>query len=205
MTFQPLIAVIHEVEATCWYGQGSRQKSSIQLQAIGEAFLPPVPSARLLLPGSQGLSAPPPPILAPPHRAPPASPSTQALPFLCLPSCHNCFPWGHMPSRDCLSGAPEGFLQNCPISAPAKCAQLVVSIRHKRPEDQDAEGLQKVLHFGYVAVGCTAERQIKLYNPSVVCTGQGKRVAGGERHDSGTPGLGALKIHPLFRIIQSLQ
>ncbi|XP_071475534.1 cilia- and flagella-associated protein 65 [Marmota flaviventris] len=84
VTFQPLMAVIHEVEATCWYGEGSKQKSSIQLQAT------------------------------------------------------------------------------------AKCAQLVVSIRHKRPEDQDAEGSQKVLHFGCVAVGCTAERQIRLYNPSVV-------------------------------------
>ncbi|MBZ3880635.1 Coiled-coil domain-containing protein 108, partial [Sciurus carolinensis] len=84
VTFQPLIAVIHEVEATCWYGEGSKQKSSIQLQAV------------------------------------------------------------------------------------AKCTQLVVSIRHKRPEDQDTEGLQKVLHFGCVAVGCTAERQIKLYNPTMV-------------------------------------
>lgn len=56
-----------------------------------------------------------------------------------------------------------------PISAPGKCAQLLVSIRQKRPEDQDVEGSQKVLHFGSVAVGCTAERQIRLYNPSVVC------------------------------------
>ncbi|XP_008582718.1 PREDICTED: coiled-coil domain-containing protein 108 [Galeopterus variegatus] len=84
VTFHPLIAVIHEVQATCWYGEGSRQKSSIQLQAV------------------------------------------------------------------------------------AKCAQLLISIKHKRPEDQDAEGFQKVLHFGSVAVGCTAERQIKLYNPSLV-------------------------------------
>lgn len=43
-----------------------------------------------------------------------------------------------------------------------------MSIKQKRPEDQDAEGFQKVLHFGSVAVGCTAERQIKLYNPSMV-------------------------------------
>ncbi|XP_032492501.1 cilia- and flagella-associated protein 65 [Phocoena sinus] len=84
VTFQPLMAVIYNVQATCWYGEGSKQKSSIQLQAV------------------------------------------------------------------------------------AKCAQLLVSIRQKRPEDQDAEGIQKVLHFGSVAVGCTAERQIKLYNPSVV-------------------------------------
>uniref|UniRef100_A0A8C0WEE3 Cilia and flagella associated protein 65 n=1 Tax=Castor canadensis TaxID=51338 RepID=A0A8C0WEE3_CASCN len=84
VTFQPLIAVTYDVEATCWYGKGSKQKSSIQLQAVG------------------------------------------------------------------------------------KCAQLLVSIKHKRPEDQDVEGFQKVLHFGSVAVGCTAERQIKLYNPSAV-------------------------------------
>nr|KAF6336290.1 cilia and flagella associated protein 65 [Myotis myotis] len=82
VTFQPLMAIIYEVQATCWYGEGSKQKSSIQLQAAG------------------------------------------------------------------------------------KCAQLLVSI--KGPEDQDVEGFQKVLHFGSVAVGCTAERQIKLYNPSVV-------------------------------------
>lgn len=31
------------------------------------------------------------------------------------------------------------------------------------------EGAQKVLHFGSVAVGCTAERQIRLYNPLMVC------------------------------------
>ncbi|XP_023366136.1 cilia- and flagella-associated protein 65 [Otolemur garnettii] len=84
VTFQPLIAGIHEVRATCWYGTGSQQKSSIQLQAV------------------------------------------------------------------------------------AKCTQLLVRIKRKQPEDQDAEGFQKVLHFGSVAVGCTMERQIKLYNPSVV-------------------------------------
>eukprot|EP00069_Balaena_mysticetus_P020997 bmy_13368T0 len=78
VTFQPLMAIIYDVQATCWYGEGSKQKSSIQLQAV------------------------------------------------------------------------------------AKCAQLLVSIKQKRPEDQDAEGVQKVLHFGSVAVGCTAERQIKL-------------------------------------------
>uniref|UniRef100_A0A8D0U5J0 Cilia and flagella associated protein 65 n=1 Tax=Sus scrofa TaxID=9823 RepID=A0A8D0U5J0_PIG len=82
VTFQPLMAVIHDVQATCWYGEGSKQKSSIQLRA--------------------------------------------------------------------------------------KCAQLLVSIKQKRPEDQEAEGFQKVLHFGSVAVGCTTERQIKLYNPSAV-------------------------------------
>uniref|UniRef100_G1RCR5 Cilia and flagella associated protein 65 n=1 Tax=Nomascus leucogenys TaxID=61853 RepID=G1RCR5_NOMLE len=84
VTFQPLTAVIHEVQATCWYGAGSRQRSSIQLQAV------------------------------------------------------------------------------------AKCAQLLVSIKHKCPEDQDAEGFQKLLYFGSVAVGCTSERQIRLHNPSAV-------------------------------------
>ncbi|XP_032134056.1 cilia- and flagella-associated protein 65 isoform X4 [Sapajus apella] len=84
VAFQPLIAVIHEVQATCWYGKGSQQRTSIQLQAV------------------------------------------------------------------------------------AKCAQLLVSIRHKRLEDQDTEGFQKLLHFGSVAVGCTLERQIRLHNPSAV-------------------------------------
>ncbi|XP_063646851.1 cilia- and flagella-associated protein 65 isoform X1 [Pan troglodytes] len=84
VTFQPLTAVIYEVQATCWYGAGSRQRSSIQLQAV------------------------------------------------------------------------------------AKCAQLLVSIKHKCPEDQDAEGFQKLLYFGSVAVGCTLERQIRLHNPSAV-------------------------------------
>ncbi|XP_060224626.1 cilia- and flagella-associated protein 65 [Meriones unguiculatus] len=84
VTFEPLVAVIHEVEALCWYGKGSRQKNSVQIQAAG------------------------------------------------------------------------------------KCTQLLVSIKHKQPEDQDPEGFQKLLHFGYVSVGSTAERQIRLYNPSAV-------------------------------------
>ncbi|XP_040609232.1 cilia- and flagella-associated protein 65 isoform X3 [Mesocricetus auratus] len=84
VTFQPLIAVVHEVEALCWYGKGAKQKNSIQIQAA------------------------------------------------------------------------------------AKCAQLLVSIKHKQPKDQDTEGFQKVVHFGSVAVGCTMERQIRLYNPSAV-------------------------------------
>ncbi|KAL1770997.1 coiled-coil domain-containing protein 108 isoform X1 [Sigmodon hispidus] len=84
VTFEPRAAVIHEVEALCWYGKSARQKNSILIQAA------------------------------------------------------------------------------------AKCAQLLVSIKHKQPKDQDMEGFQKVLHFGSVAVGCTVERQIKLYNPSVV-------------------------------------
>ncbi|KAM5267433.1 cilia- and flagella-associated protein 65 isoform 1-T1 [Hipposideros larvatus] len=84
VTFQPLLAVIYEGQATCWYGEKHQQKSSVRLRAT------------------------------------------------------------------------------------AKRAQLLVSIKQKRPEDQDVEGFQKVLHFGSVAVGCTAERQIRLYNPSVV-------------------------------------
>lgn len=84
VTFEPLIAVIHEVEALCWYGKSSKLKNSVHIQAV------------------------------------------------------------------------------------AKCAQLLVSIKHKQLEDQDPEGFQKVLHFGYVSVGCVAERQIRLYNPSAV-------------------------------------
>ncbi|XP_006496055.1 cilia- and flagella-associated protein 65 isoform X4 [Mus musculus] len=84
VTFEPLIAVIHEVEALCWYGKGNKQKNSINIQAA------------------------------------------------------------------------------------AKCAQLLVSIKHKGLEDQDQEGFQKVVHFGYVSVGSVAERQIRLYNPSAV-------------------------------------
>lgn len=61
-----------------------------------------------------------------------------------------------------------GFSPRAPISATAKCAQLLVSIKQKRPEDQDVEGFQKVLHFGSVAVGCTAERQIDL-TPHSMC------------------------------------
>lgn len=38
----------------------------------------------------------------------------------------------------------------------------------KQPEDQDTEGEQKVLHFDSITLGSTAERQIRLYNPSVV-------------------------------------
>lgn len=44
-----------------------------------------------------------------------------------------------------------------------------MSIKHKGLEDQDQEGFQKVVHFGYVSVGSVAERQIRLYNPSAVC------------------------------------
>lgn len=63
-----------------------------------------------------------------------------------------------------------------------------MSIKHKQSNDQDTEGFQKVLHFGSVSVGCTVERQIRLYNPSMVCTGKG--WASGNGQDSGTPSLG---------------
>lgn len=133
------------------------------------------------LPGSQSLSVPHYPTFLPglaPTVTPPASfppPSPAGFAFS-LPS---------LVSQMSVSlGTPtffEGLFslgpqrpwwvspQYAPISAPAKCAQLLVSIKHKRPEDQDVEGFQKVLHFGSVAVGCTAKRQIRLYNPLMVC------------------------------------
>ncbi|KAK2497054.1 hypothetical protein MC885_001204 [Smutsia gigantea] len=40
VTFQPLMALIYEVQAMCLYGEGSRQKSSIQLQAA-DRYQPP--------------------------------------------------------------------------------------------------------------------------------------------------------------------
>ncbi|XP_004617232.2 cilia- and flagella-associated protein 65 [Sorex araneus] len=80
----PVMAIIYEVQATCWYGENSEQKSCIQLRTV------------------------------------------------------------------------------------AKCPQLLVGILQKLPEDQDEEGEQKVLHFGPVALGNTAERKIELYNPSLV-------------------------------------
>lgn len=43
VTFEPLIAVIHEVEALCWYGKGTKQKNSIQIQAAGKPAFPSVP------------------------------------------------------------------------------------------------------------------------------------------------------------------
>lgn len=76
-----------------------------------------------------------------------------------------------------------------------------MSIKHKQSEDQDAEGFQKVLHFGSVSVGCTVERQIRLYNPSVVCTGKG--WASGNGQDSGTPSLGMRVTSPLYPQAQS--
>lgn len=45
VTIQPLMAVIYQVQATCWYGDNSKQKSNIQLQATGEADLSLVPRA----------------------------------------------------------------------------------------------------------------------------------------------------------------
>ena len=66
VTFQPPMAVIYEAQATCWYGEGSKQKSSIQLQAVGEAQPLTCPQSPLLhLPGKQSLQcAPPTPALA---------------------------------------------------------------------------------------------------------------------------------------------
>lgn len=43
VTFEPLIAVIHEVEALCWYGKGTKQKNSIQIQAAGKPAFTSVP------------------------------------------------------------------------------------------------------------------------------------------------------------------
>lgn len=91
-------------------------------------------------------------------------------------------------------GATEalvGFSPRLSTLCPAKCAQLLVSIKHRHPEDQDAEGFQKVLHFGTVAVGCTAERQIKLYNPSAVCV-----LCPWWEVGAGTTGLGVPNTHP---------
>lgn len=126
------------------------------------------------------------------------SPQHPGLPFLCLPSCLGLVVPRRMPSRGSAAGATEvqaGSLQDTPISAPAKCARLLVSIRHKQVGDQDAEGSRKLLCFGSVAVGCTAERLIELYNPSVVRTGPG-----GRRQSPGTSGLAVLQIHPLYRM-----
>lgn len=75
-----------------------------------------------------------------------------------------------------------------------------MSIKQRHPEDQDAEGFQKVLHFGSVAVGCTAERQIKLYNPSAVRV---LRTRGAWGRGSGTTGPGAPNTHPLYRMLQA--
>ena len=61
VTFQPPMAVIYEAQATCWYGEGSKQKSSIQLQAVGEARpLTHPQSPPLHLPGKQSLQCAPP-------------------------------------------------------------------------------------------------------------------------------------------------
>ena len=100
VTFQPLMAVIYDAQATCWYGDGSKQKSSIQLQAVGEArplTRPQSPPPHL--PGKQSLQcAPPTPALAwPPrdlHQPPTLRRAPQALSFLHLPWCRRpVFPW----------------------------------------------------------------------------------------------------------------
>lgn len=75
-----------------------------------------------------------------------------------------------------------------------------MSIKHKQWKDQDTEGFQKVLHFGSVSVGCTVERQIRLYNPSVVCTGKG--WASGNGQDSGPPSLDMRVTSSLLSILK---
>lgn len=129
------------------------------------------------------------------HRPPALPPAPKALPLSSMmlqtkfslglsAFFEGLFSWGHR--------GPGGFPQDSPISDPAKCAQLLVSIKHKCLEDQDAEGFQKLLYFGSVAVGCTSERQIRLHNPSVV----GTRREGWQ--DSWPPGLESPKITTLL-------
>lgn len=119
VTFQPLVAVIYDAEATCWYSEGSQQKCSMRLQAVGEAC-PPIylPRAATLL----TLAWPPEGL-----RHPPTFPtSPQALPLLCprpsLPRDDTgSSPWdfrgtrrgmrrpaqlGHSPSHLCPSQMP---------------------------------------------------------------------------------------------------
>lgn len=174
VTFEPLIAVIHDVEALCWYGKGARQKSSVQIQAAGKPAFPSVPR-------DLGFRL---------QRAPPPVPSCLFTCFIVYQVTDDPSRWWAGDNDICLLGTVHWGYRGPdrppssphPISAPAKCTQLLVSIKHKQPKDQDTEGFQKVLHFGSVAVGCTMERQIRLYNPSVVCMyweGMGKREGAG--------------------------
>ena len=129
VTFQPPMAVIYEAQATCWYGEGSKQKSSIQLQAVGEARpLTHPQSPPLHLPGKQSLQyAPPTPALAwPPgdlHQPPALRRAPQALSSLCFPWCRRpVFPWGPMSSlKGLFSLGPQRpwwvSPQGCPLSA----------------------------------------------------------------------------------------
>lgn len=111
VTVQPLMATVYQVQAMCLYGEGSRQRSSIQLQAAGEAPLPTHPQSPLLhFLGLKASLCPSPTTLLAPPRPLPAScppPTLQVLPFLCLPlSCSSIFPWGHLhSSRGCSAGA----------------------------------------------------------------------------------------------------
>lgn len=126
VTFHPLMATVYEVQATCWYGESSKQKRSIQLQAVGEARLltcsQSPPAAR---PGSQSLSVlPPPPLPACPPPVSHSPPALQALSLLCLPWCGRpVFPRAHLPSsRGCSGGAtevPGGFLPKT-VSSPSQ-------------------------------------------------------------------------------------
>ena len=39
VVFQPTVAVVYDVAATCWYGGEEKQKRTIQLKALGESSL----------------------------------------------------------------------------------------------------------------------------------------------------------------------
>lgn len=39
VVFQPKVAVVYDVAATCWFGGEEKQKRTIQLKALGESFL----------------------------------------------------------------------------------------------------------------------------------------------------------------------
>lgn len=95
VTFQPLMAVIYDVQATCWYGEGSKQKSSIQLQAVGEAR----PLTRPLQ-GSKPQCAPP---HFPPH--PPPCSGLHGTSSSLLPSPEPC--------RLCLFSVFLGVADQC--------------------------------------------------------------------------------------------
>jgi len=39
VVFQPKVAAVYDVAATCWFGGEEKQKRTIQLKALGESFL----------------------------------------------------------------------------------------------------------------------------------------------------------------------
>ena len=39
VVFQPKVAVVYDVAATCWFGGEEKQMRTIQLKALGESFL----------------------------------------------------------------------------------------------------------------------------------------------------------------------